>query len=398
MSDTYIDFRKKENILPLELPNKSKFYTDIMNIEHSFSGRIGTVINTFVMEAAQQLINAIELFELGYFDCAYYSLRSAVDVSTTMVFLTDMPNKEQQKYLDDWKDTKHFPMQGQILQMLAVDGNIFVDMKENMPSFFSDAKQLCKELNKYVHKQGLDHFYISRSHPLNANRPQDKYVSDFEHYLKKCIGVVAVMRLAADPFPVLLMDGEILLRCFDSMTEPYSQDFVNEYIGEQTINEYKQTLFYQCTYDSFIDDEKKNLATFDVLKHQYIDRNRMSDILKQLHLLDVYDSICVLIVNACEKITKMYTMGGFQMYFTEKKTNRTAHSYKGLDFKVFSENDNKYNQPYDEAYISVFHFLGEDYYAEHNDLLNEDEIIKINSVLEKFEDDQKENKDFEISG
>ena len=40
MSDTYIEFRNKENILPLELPNKSKFYTDIMNIEHSFSGRI----------------------------------------------------------------------------------------------------------------------------------------------------------------------------------------------------------------------------------------------------------------------------------------------------------------------------------------------------------------------
>lgn len=38
------------------------------------------------MEAEQQLINAIELYELGYFDCAYYSLRSAIDLSTTMVF------------------------------------------------------------------------------------------------------------------------------------------------------------------------------------------------------------------------------------------------------------------------------------------------------------------------
>ena len=111
MIDPYIEFRKKENIHPLELSNKGNYYRDIANIDHSFSGRIGTVINTFIMEAAQQLVNSIELFEMGYFDCAYYSLRSAVDVSTTMVFLTDMPLEQQEKYLEDWKDTKNFPMQ-----------------------------------------------------------------------------------------------------------------------------------------------------------------------------------------------------------------------------------------------------------------------------------------------
>ena len=83
------EFRKRENIRPLELSNKEKYYEDLLNIEHSFTGLVGygELINTFVMEAEQQLVNSIELFEMGYFDCAYYSLRSAIDLSTTMSFL-----------------------------------------------------------------------------------------------------------------------------------------------------------------------------------------------------------------------------------------------------------------------------------------------------------------------
>ena len=97
MSYSYIEWRKNKNIRPLHLPNKEIFYMDLVNIEHSWSGRmdVWNTGNTFVMEAEQQLINAIELFEQGYFDCAYYSLRSAVDVSTTMVFLADMPDIER---------------------------------------------------------------------------------------------------------------------------------------------------------------------------------------------------------------------------------------------------------------------------------------------------------------
>ena len=110
MTDFYISWRKNQNIKPITLPNKEKYYSDLLNIEHSWSGRMDTnVCNTFIMEAEQQLVNAIELFEMGYFDCAYYSLRSAVDVSTTMVFLSDMPYEERGKYLNAWKDTKDFP-------------------------------------------------------------------------------------------------------------------------------------------------------------------------------------------------------------------------------------------------------------------------------------------------
>ena len=67
--DQYVLWRKKENIRPIEIPNKSKIYLDLLNIEHSWTGRIDANIgNTFIMESVQLLINSIELFEMGYFE------------------------------------------------------------------------------------------------------------------------------------------------------------------------------------------------------------------------------------------------------------------------------------------------------------------------------------------
>ena len=184
-----MDRRIQQNIRSVELKNKEQLYFDLINIEHSWSGRIDSnICNTFIMEAEQQLVNAIVLFEQGYFDCAYYSLRSAVDLSTTMVFLDDMPHDEREKFLNAWKSTADFPMQGQMVKQLSQRGNIFVDMKTKMPDFFSDAKSLSAELNKYVHKQGLQHFYVSLNHPVNQKKSQESFVYTFEKYLQRRIG------------------------------------------------------------------------------------------------------------------------------------------------------------------------------------------------------------------
>ena len=376
MFDSFVDWRKAENICPVVLVGKEKYYLDLMNIEHSWTGRmdVGNIGNTFIMEAEQQIINAIELFEQGYFDCAYYSLRSAVDLSTTMVFLAYMPNDERDAFLDNWKETKDFPMQGQMIKLLSNRGYVFTDMKVKMPDFFLKAKELSAELNKYVHKQGLQHFYISRNHPLSFPKSQESFISTFEEYLRRCIGVVAVMRLAIDPFPILLMDEEILYRCFDTLTEAYSNDFVEKYIGFDILNAYKQTDLYTGTYNAFIGDEKKNEAVFNVVKHQYIDSQKMDNLLKQLHLMSKDDIICVLLVQACNKVIKLYCLNGMLMYFTEKETNRKAMTWAGNDFKRFADATDKINQPYDEAYISVLFFEDTPYFIEHNELLSSDEV------------------------
>lgn len=383
MVDRYNELRKTQNIRQLKLPNKDKIYCDLMNIEHSWTGRmdVWSIGNTFIMEAEQQLINALELFEQGYFDCAYYSLRSAVDVSTTIVFLADMPDKEREAYFVAWKATKDFPMQGQMINLLSAKGYFFSDMKEKMPDFFINAKELCAELNKYVHKQGLKHFYVSRNHPVNGNKSQDKFIKNFEYYLKQSIGVVAAMRLALDPFPILLMDKEILYRYSDSMTDPYSEEFIDEYIGLNTVDAFKTTEIYQENYHSIIGQELKTEAVFNVVKHQFIDSRKMDEILQQLYLMSKDNIISVLMVYACDKVVKTYCQGGFFMYFTEKNTNRKAMSWSSLDFENFAVAENQLNLPYDEAYLSVFQFDNEKYYVEHNEQLDSEDAEKIVSLV-----------------
>ena len=375
MPGTFSEWRRHQNVQPLSIPNKEQYYMDLLNIEHSWSGRMdNNVCNTFVMEAEQQLVNAIELFEEGYFDCAYYSLRSAVDISTTMVFILDMPDAEKKDYFGAWKDTRDFPMQGQMIKQLSNSGYVFAEMREKMAEFFSDAKKLSAELNKYVHKQGLQFFYISRNHPLAKNDKQEQFVSTFEQYLGRCIGVVAIMRLVVDPFPVLLMDEEILYRCFDSMTDPYSEGFVEKYIGFSTIECYKQTSMYQTAYDSFIEDERKNEAVFNVMKYQYIDTRRFEEIFSQLYLLSMEDVICILLTASNKKVVKLYTYNGLLMYFTDRDTNRKTQSWSSKDFQAFSLSDNPINQQYDESFISVFRLEETPYFIEHNELLTTDEV------------------------
>ena len=381
----YSEWRKNQNIKKYTITNSEEYYLDLMNIEHSFSGRMDIPLaNTFIMESVQLIINSMSLFELGYFDAAFYSLREAIEISTTIVYLADMPEEEMKAKIDDWKNTRDFPMQGQMLNELYQHGIVISDMKEKMNAFFDEIKNVSKKINKYVHKQGLRFFYVSRNHPFNGKKDNERYIKDYIYYLEKTIGIIAVMRLAIDPYPVLLMDEEILLRCFDSMTDAYKDDFVKKYISDETLKDYKKTEMYINHYNSHILDEKKNYDVFNIMKHQYIDTNKKEEILSQIDLLDKADTIAAYIALISDKVVKVYTYGGFQMYFTDRKTNRKVFSWSGMDFKRFEENNEQFNQKYDEAFISVFKYKmdekEETFFVEHNILLNDEDIKMIKEL------------------
>lgn len=388
MSDNfkYSEWRKNENIKRYEIPNVEDYFEDLMNIEHSFSGRMDIPLaNTFIMEAVQLVVNSIALFELGYFDNAYYSLREAIEISTTIVYLSDMPDEERQEKMEDWKNTKDFPMQGQMLNQLYQYGIVISDMKEKMESFFDEIKSVSKSINKCIHKQGLRFFYVSRNHPFNGKKDDNIFIKNYVYFLEKTVGIIAVMRLAIDPYPILLMDEEVLLRCFDSMTEPYKNEFVEKYITNETLEDYKKTEMYINHYNGHIVEEKKNYVIFDIMKHQVIDTTKREDILSQIYLLDNVDRMATYIALISKKVVKIYTYGGFQMYFTDRKTNRKALSWNGMEFKQFEESSEKFNQKYDEAFISVFKYnVGdnkeETFFVEHNDCLNDYDIELINEL------------------
>lgn len=380
----YIKYIEDNNILKNSSFDKLKYYMDIYNIEHSLSGRLdGNISNLFIMEAAQQLINAVKLFSDGYFDCAYYLLRSAIELSTIMVFLVDMPEDERKRYLDAWMETLDFPMQGKIIQELSRNGDIFVDMKEKMPVFFDNAKNLSSELNKFVHKQGVQYFYSYVPFGIHISDRIMALEDTFKGHLKQCIGIVAVMRLAIDPFPILLMDKDILYRCFDSITTPYTESFVDEYIGKDIIDCYKKTDIYINLYDSFIHNEEKSESVFLVTNHEYITSTLIKEILLQKHLLSKSDLVSVLLVASNNKVVKVYCGNGFLQYYTDRNTKRIKLSWSSEDFKRFANSKKLINQVYDEAYISVLKFDNEIYFIEHNEKFEQTEIKAINDFIIK---------------
>jgi len=119
MSFNFIEYKEKEDLKPIEVKNKEEYIHDLMEIEHSTSGRIDALIlNTFILEAIRLVINSIFLFEKGYFDCAYYSLRQSLEVSTTMVYLIELEPGKRETELNNWKKQSKFPMYGEMLKFL----------------------------------------------------------------------------------------------------------------------------------------------------------------------------------------------------------------------------------------------------------------------------------------
>ena len=129
------------------------------------------------------------------------------------------------------------------------------------------------------------------------------------------------------------------------------------------------------------------------MKHQVIDTTKRKEILSQIHLLDEADKIATYIALISKKVVKVYTYGGFQMYFTDRKTNRKSLSWNGMEFKQFEESNQKFNQNYDEALISVFKYnIGnnkeEIFFVEHNEYLNDYDIkliseLSVDKIMEK---------------
>lgn len=381
MTFDFISYKENENIVPTSLPEKEKYYADLTNIEHSFTSRMDVMFsNDFFREATQLIINAITLFEKGYFDCAFYSLRQSLEISTTIVYFVDDDEESRKKEFNKWKNQERFPQQGQMLNQLLNRKKEFSEIKEKMNLYFQEIEETKKELNKYVHKQGFDKFYIHRKNPFYKNHSETKLATDFELFLIRSIGAIAVFRLAIDPMPILLNDEAIYRRTIQLMTESYSDNFIEKYIGLDHINAYKQTEFYQSHYDYFIKNEEMSPAVTDLVKHDFVDRTKIDEIIKQKHLLGQHELVALGLFSFSKKIAKIYCIGGFHYYFSDISSIRTRQGWGSEDFKVFKDGLKKFNRQYEEAYLSSFTKWDEEYYIEHNEPFSEEEIYILNEI------------------
>ena len=358
----------------------------LMNIEHSWTGRIDALFsNEFFREAVQLIINAITLFEKGYFDCAFYSLRQSLEISTTVVYFVDDTEENRKQEMRKWKNQDRFPMHKQMITDLQNRQFVFADIKDKMALYFQEMEETKQKLNKYVHKQGYDKFYIWQNHPLNKNKGQEKLISDFNAYLIKCMGAIAVFRLTIDPFPLLLADESIYNRTGQLMTEGYNEDFIQKYIGINHIEAYKQTELYTSSYETLIAAEEMLPSVVNIVKHDYVNRTQIDEILSQKHLLSNHDLVAVALFSYSDKIAKVYCIGGLHWYFTDTQTKRKKMSWSSKDFDILKSGSKKYNVKYDEAFLSYISVGEEDYYIEHNEEFSENEINELDKISRVYQ-------------
>lgn len=371
----------KQRISPVSLPNKNELYTSILEIDHSMTERLdASLANIFIFEAAQLLANAIYLFETGYFDAAFYSIRQAIEIATTMMYLSDTKDEAKRKEaVFSWKCEQRFPMTKQMLSNLKTYGDVVANMQEVMPEFFTSLDTLCAKINKIVHKQGFDYLFVTRDAPFASQRKD--LTSIFEDIISKAIGIVAVMRLAIDPLPILVKDDEIFNRIFETLNRGFSDKFINQFIGQELIDQYKKTDIYINHYDSIMLQEKRFPETTDVVQHQYVDTTKTDRILSQSHLINQKDIPIIKLFATNNKFCKAYSYDGLRMFFSDKKTVRSKLAFDSRTFQQFKKSSAKYNQPYDEAFISVFTVGDEFYYMEHNEALTKQEISKLLELL-----------------
>lgn len=384
MENKYSDFKEKQNIIPLKIKNKENYYIDLLNLENSWTSRADAQIaNAFIEESVQLIINSIRQFELGYFDASFYSLRQSLEVSTTMTYLIDNDEETRNKQLVKWKSQSNFPQYSQMLKLLEKNKSTFFDIKSKLVDYFEVLKETKHKLNKYIHKQGFNTFYITRYIQL-YNQGTDDFITEYESYLNTCIGSIAILRLTIDPFPILLKNNDIYTRTEDLMTTAYSDNFIEKYIGFKHIDSYKQTDIYQNHYNAIISDEAKNEFVLDVVKNQYIDTENFDKIFEQKHLLNKYAIFSIIICSISDLISKVYYLGGAMYYHTNIQSCRTEMSWNSSVFLSFSSNTEKFNQQYDEVYISVIELLNESYFIEHNNKFNNNELSIFLKLEKKY--------------
>lgn len=379
----YNEWLKNRYLTPVKLTKKDEFYAAISEIEHNFTGRMDAwFANTFILEASQLLINSIELFELGYFDCAYYSLREAMELSTTMVYLSDLP--ENEKKLEDWKNKNNFPMQSQMINQLKMFGLIVKDMKDKMPDFFTQLYLVNNQINKFVHKQGEKFLYVSRNHPFAQPSKLEKAITEFEKYVSQIISIIAIMRLAIDPFPILLTDKEMYHRVFHGLSEGYSKEFIDLYIGQNNLAAYKTTDIYTSIYNSFINNEKRLDCVTDIVMHQYIDVNKLDEIFSQIHLLKHDAVISVLLISLNDKICNIFLSDSFLWYSSNRQSNKKTFPSSSREITDFIQLPQQYNLEYNGDFISKFKIQEKFYLAQHYERLTLEEIKYLETTIKNI--------------
>ena len=368
MVHTHEKILQERYLKPVKIENREYYYSLIYEISESLTWEIAVdffhsnKINMIITEAGQSLANSIKLYELGYFDDAYYSMRSAIELATIMLDVGDNEYEKMVHNMNLFSTKEYRNFRSSTLRYLKDNGIEFKDVSNKMPNFVKEINNTCNKLNKFVHKTGFDNFYGIRK---NYNDDfHKKQLKNFEDNLISSIRIVAIMRLVINPFPLLLADKEIYYRSPNILTTPFNEQLL-EVIGEESNVDFKSTELYKSYEKDLMKLEKRNKEVNAVVMADFIDLDNIDNIYLQKHLLDSHELKYVNIANCSDKIILIISDNGFSRYNTSSNNHKILCNHTDIDFKDSAE---KFNIKYDSIFVSIL---------EHS----KDEIFEFNGMI-----------------
>lgn len=164
-----------------------------------------------------------------------------------------------------------------------------------MPGLEALFSSINSKANKYIHKQGFSSFYLL---PRVQGRDHAKKIAqDFEEYFRRVLSVCAILRLAVDPFPILLEDPECERRFPDPLTMPFSDDFISECLGDELVEQFMRTDYYRSWVDSIkLMFPRLCEPAYWAAAFEYVDLTQLNAILDDLGKLPFTAATAVMLV------------------------------------------------------------------------------------------------------
>ncbi len=368
---------------PRVLDNKELVLGVSKDIEHSFTGRVDVMsLHGFFLEASSLINNSIRQFEQGFFDAAFYSVRSALELARIVAYFSHQDQPIESDIYKKWTSGGKFPYDSQIRDMLDETSAVYGEVRGALSDFFDEQDNKLKRAQKYIHKQGYKTFYNQNAWRPDLQKARTENINDFfKEFLTSSTAEIAILRLCIDPFPVLLQDEAVMYKVhYQSMTEAYKKETI-EFIGEENISRYCNTDFYRSHVHFFSENEQLQEVTYNIINHQFYDRTQKTKLRKQLHLLTDDDRLAVSLLDVSDNITKVYLHNGWIWYFTNTNSKKKNWGFDSTDLHKLIDATDKINTDYDGAYLSFFSNEDNQCWTEHNSKLTQHQINKIGKIL-----------------
>lgn len=333
--------------------------------------------NMFFSESVELLKHAFFLYEDGYFDCAFYSLRQSIENMNNML----LSAVDTDKY-ELWKEKGRFPSDKAVKDLLSHQNDAYNEIKTVIPEFFEQYDELLKKANKYIHKQGFDTFYISNN--ISNFTDQEERTNLFLSFLKYAIGMMLIMNVALDPLSLALSDYEVDSHIpFDPMTEPIPIGIFEKYLSLDIIEKIKTTDHYTSLKDYFLNMEELNEATYEVLRYNHFNVEQLDEIEKQITQLDLSQALMFCILKSDIKATHFYWDYGILGYSTSYKPKVNIREYHSNQFDDYLQGDVKCNCDWQGMYISILKALDSYLIVQHDEPLTETEVSTLTFLVEE---------------